>query len=436
MMARDQVQLIVRQQPTRAQVVQENNPKNRKPIDPPPIIELKYDDRNDPSNSQWLVSPRTFMMVTLVDDKDSKHETRNESPGKLLIGQTVSSLHRLKDVTNKDGGFFVFGDISARRLGSFRLRFSLFDTIKESDEVLFMGSIESDPFPVLAQRDFGSMSESTHLTRTFSDQGVKLRVRKDTRAISSIGTKRSFNASPPDTTSPGLHSTMYGGAVQDHYSAGSPAVKRQRAGSEYDSSHLYGIPGGDSHLSHYASSIPSATRAWTGGDTQRVPVAYGQQQSPMSMGMSSRMQQPMGVQAHTPPSWSNINSQSALPSPTPSVSTQQPPSYPSTTTQHQSSSIFGDPGSASSIPRNPYYNNSYQPYQTHSQYQGHHSGDIQSAYELQMPGSTISDTAGLAAVHTPGYGHGYLQSSSIYPPEPSEVSGAYPYGLDEKYQNP
>ena len=103
MMARDQVSLIVRQQPTRAQVVQENNPKNRKPIDPPPIIELKYDDRNDPSNSQWLVSPRTFMMVTLVDDKESKQETRNESPGKLLIGQTVSSLHRLKDVTNKGG---------------------------------------------------------------------------------------------------------------------------------------------------------------------------------------------------------------------------------------------------------------------------------------------------------------------------------------------
>lgn len=37
---------------------------------------------------------------------------------------------------------------------------------------------------MLPQRDFGSMSESTHLTRTFSDQGVKLRVRKDNRAIS------------------------------------------------------------------------------------------------------------------------------------------------------------------------------------------------------------------------------------------------------------
>ena len=29
-----------------------------------------------------------------------------------------------------DAGFFVFGDISARKIGIFRLRFSLFDTIK------------------------------------------------------------------------------------------------------------------------------------------------------------------------------------------------------------------------------------------------------------------------------------------------------------------
>lgn len=29
-----------------------------------------------------------------------------------------------------DGGFFVFGDISARKIGQFKLRFSLFDTAK------------------------------------------------------------------------------------------------------------------------------------------------------------------------------------------------------------------------------------------------------------------------------------------------------------------
>lgn len=78
--------------------MQENNPKNRKPIDPPPIIELKYDDRNDPQNSQWLVSPRTFMMVTLIPEREGEDQP---SAGKYLIGSTVSSLHRLKDINNK-----------------------------------------------------------------------------------------------------------------------------------------------------------------------------------------------------------------------------------------------------------------------------------------------------------------------------------------------
>lgn len=98
MMARNAMKLVVRQQPIRAQVVQESNPKNRKPIDPPPIIELKYDDPRDVANSQWLVSPRTFMMVTLISVSKDGEELM---PGKNLIGQTVSSLHRLKDINNK-----------------------------------------------------------------------------------------------------------------------------------------------------------------------------------------------------------------------------------------------------------------------------------------------------------------------------------------------
>jgi hypothetical protein len=152
MMARENVTMIIRQQPLRAQVVQENNPKNRKPIDPPPIIELKYNDRDDPSNAQWLVSPRTFMMVTLMSARDGDEQMS----GKYLIGQTVSSLHRLKDINNKgkmpkhhvgtlltcakDGGFFVFGDISARKLGSYRLRFSLFDTNKLATAYVLSGT--------------------------------------------------------------------------------------------------------------------------------------------------------------------------------------------------------------------------------------------------------------------------------------------------------
>ncbi|KAF2164622.1 hypothetical protein M409DRAFT_67754 [Zasmidium cellare ATCC 36951] len=417
-MARSGIQLIVRQQPTRAQVVQENNPKNRKPIDPPPIIELKYDDRNDPQNSQWLVSPRTFMMVILIPER----EGGDPMVGKHLIGQTVSSLHRLKDINNKDGGFFVFGDISARKLGRYKLRFSLFDTEKEKDVVTFMGSVDSESFPVLPQRDFGSMSESTHLTRTFSDQGVKLRVRKDNRAIPGIGSKRSFNASPPETTSPGLHSGMYGGAVQDHHYGGSvhsPAAKRHRSGSEYDSSHMYQhMPMGDSA---YGSSIPSATRY---SEHSRVHRGYNQQQSPMSLSMMGRVPASMGSSVQTP-GWQNMHQTSALPSPASTSSNTQQPSYPSVTSQQQSSSLFGDPGSASSIPRNYYSSSNYQ-YSGTGQYPGPQSGEVQSAYsDLHQ----IPDAANLTATQSQGYGQGYMP----YATEPSEVPGAYAYIGEQKF---
>jgi len=430
------MRLIVRQQPARAQVVQENNPKNRKPIDPPPIIELKYDDVRDTANSQWLVSPRTFMMVTLIACKDGGSEEL--VPGKHLIGQTVSSLHRLKDINNKDGGFFVFGDISARKVGTYKLRFSLFDTPKDTEEVVFMGVVDSDPFPVMPQRDFGSMSESTHLTRTFSDQGVKLRVRKDNRAGSGIGSKRGFsNASPPDTSSPTNHPSIYGGAVQDHHyisSTQSPAVKRHRSSGDYEPAHMYQhMPVGEPPPPHYTNSMPSVARSWTASDQQRVSNSYGQQShSPMSMQMMSRVQQPMGVQ--TPGGWQGMHQQSALPSPTSSVSNQQP-SYPTATapSQQQSSSVFGDPGAtaaASSVPRQ-YYSNSYYT-QAQGHYQGQPAGDVNHPYPDL---SSIPDTTALAPGHNPAYNPSYLQSGGMYPTEPSEVQGGYSaYGMaDQKF---
>ncbi|KAF2215389.1 hypothetical protein CERZMDRAFT_94801 [Cercospora zeae-maydis SCOH1-5] len=424
MMARDQIRLEVRQEPKRAQVVQENNPKNRKPIDPPPIIELKYNDRDDPNNAQWLVSPRTFMMVTLISVKD-EHE---QPPGKLLIGQTVSSLHRLKDINNKDGGFFVFGDISAKKLGQYKLRFSLFDTNKDTDEVVFLGSIDSLEFPVVAQRDFGSMSESTHLTRTFSDQGVKLRVRKDNRAISSIsGQKRAYNASPPDTTSPSVHSSMHGGgggggAVQDyHYNtAQSPAVKRHRSSSEYDSSIYQNSSIADTPNSTYAGSLPSSTRyAMANNDYQRGYGGYGGQYSPNALGMGGRS---MTMQS----GWQGIQQNSALPSPTASVSASAPQQSPYPTATSQQSTMFGDPGGVSSIPRNSFSGSSY-PYPQQAHYPNQPSSDGHPYPDLQMPGSSIADSNALSAGPGNPYNTAYLQTNGLYGSEAPESSGGYAY---------
>ena len=135
-------------------------------------------------------------------------------PSKTLAGSMVSSLHRLKDIDNKDGAFFVFGDISVKQKGKFRLRFSLFDYQKyvlahslglnmvltshrSANAALFLGSVTSKPFVVDVSKDYKGLAESTYLSRAFSDQGVRLRLRKEPRTM--MNNKRSYaQVAPPD----------------------------------------------------------------------------------------------------------------------------------------------------------------------------------------------------------------------------------------------
>lgn len=50
-------------------------------------------------------------------------------------------------------------------------------------ECAHVASITSNPFPVHSAKNFTGMAESTFLTRTFSDQGVRLRLRKEPRTL-------------------------------------------------------------------------------------------------------------------------------------------------------------------------------------------------------------------------------------------------------------
>ncbi|CAG8511622.1 14934_t:CDS:2 [Dentiscutata erythropus] len=151
-----QYRLIIRQQPKQARLCSLKE-RDRRPVDPPPIIQLKVDCYGDEAhnNEHFAIS------------------------SKFLAGTLVSSLHKLKDIDNSDGGFFVFGDISVRVEGRYRLQFSLFEIIKS--EVVHIQSILSDVFDVYSPKTFPGMSESTFLSRSFSDQGVRIRIRKEHR---------------------------------------------------------------------------------------------------------------------------------------------------------------------------------------------------------------------------------------------------------------
>ncbi|EWC44790.1 hypothetical protein DRE_06428 [Drechslerella stenobrocha 248] len=204
----DDYELYIRQGPERARVAGTKE-KDRKPVDPPPIIQLKIRDDSDPQQN-YLQSPYYFMCTNLYPASETPKDTggASSSYNQALAGTLVSSLHRLKDIDNTgsrheqpadlfviflDGGFFVFGDLSVKVEGQFRLRFSLFEI--SNNEVHYIKSITSNPFTVYPMKNFPGMSESTFLSRSFGDQGVRLRIRKEPRTLVR---KRAYRPPPPE----------------------------------------------------------------------------------------------------------------------------------------------------------------------------------------------------------------------------------------------
>jgi hypothetical protein len=109
----------------------------------------------------FLQSPYLFICATLVEEENEEVVKTNDNKC-ALVGSVVSSLHRIKDSNNHgtfscrtrshltvaDGGFFVWGDISCRVLGKYRLKFSLFDFRVRGDNrsAVYLQSICSEPF--------------------------------------------------------------------------------------------------------------------------------------------------------------------------------------------------------------------------------------------------------------------------------------------------
>lgn len=169
--------MVVRQQPRHAKVAGVKD-KDKKPVDPPPILALVI---NDPISSFHIQSPYLFVSAVL-EDTDTEKSDRKSPQGpptqNALTGSTVSSLHKLKDIDNVETAFFVFGDLAVKKEGFYRIRFDLLQIDLMSREVTHLTSVVSDVFEVQSARVFKGLSESTFLTRSLSDQGVRLRVRK------------------------------------------------------------------------------------------------------------------------------------------------------------------------------------------------------------------------------------------------------------------
>ncbi|KAI2629937.1 velvet factor-domain-containing protein [Hypoxylon sp. NC1633] len=264
--------LEVLQQPTMAKAANGKD-KDRKPVDPPPILQLHVPSDEDP-DGVYRQSPYLIAVAYLEYAHPPGPNGQSTPPANMMAGTTVSSLHRLKDPTNKEGAFFVFGDLTIKSEGEYVIRFDLLqmamDNLDDGEFWVTICSVTSEMFKVHAGRAFPGMAESTFLTRSFSDQGVRLRLRKDSRQIANKKKNLRLADQIDKQTGHRPSNASQNGSIDDrsyHDYSEEPVQKRHR--SEY-------------------SSIGSGTPTHEGGTEMRwgsygasTGPAYGSQQLPM-----------------------------------------------------------------------------------------------------------------------------------------------------------
>jgi hypothetical protein len=188
--------LQVIQQPERARACGSGakSSADRRPVDPPPIVELRVFENDQ--EITFAYNANFFLHASLEN-------ARTIAPGRapsatpsfpVLTGTPVAGMAYLDRPA--PAGYFIFPDLSVRHEGKYRLSFALFENLSEvkdldpeDPDVIFDGNhfvthraeVKSAPFTVFSAKKFPGLSESTALSRMVAEQGCRVRIRRDVR---------------------------------------------------------------------------------------------------------------------------------------------------------------------------------------------------------------------------------------------------------------
>ncbi|KAL0095325.1 velvet factor-domain-containing protein [Phycomyces blakesleeanus] len=153
-------ELIVCQQPLHARMCGFGE-KDRRPIDPPPIVQLvvQQGGSRGPVDVQTLQAPFFVLHVTLWSDDRKEERNIISNPPKctrVLMGSLVSSPSLLKNTEGEQGLYFAFPDLSIRTEGRYTLRFSLMKLVSSDFQTnaksKIIAQVFSDPFTVYSAK--------------------------------------------------------------------------------------------------------------------------------------------------------------------------------------------------------------------------------------------------------------------------------------------
>lgn len=185
--------LSVRQQPVAARACGFGE-RDRRVVDPPPILELTLKDRaSGDTDVEETPCVYTTLHCTLINAETRQDESqiephRPDLPAtQRLMGTSVSSPFPGKDEHGKQGTFFVFPDLSCRSPGKYRFRFRLLivDPMNlgtGSNTSRIQSYIDSAPFEVYTAKEFPGMRASSPLLKALRKQGLNVAVKKGREA--------------------------------------------------------------------------------------------------------------------------------------------------------------------------------------------------------------------------------------------------------------
>ncbi|KAL9087613.1 MAG: hypothetical protein Q9165_006537 [Trypethelium subeluteriae] len=177
--------LQIRQQPVAARACGYGE-RDRRVIDPPPILELRVTDsssgRLDWEEMKYNLNVLHCTLWNEAGDAETPVVPDQRRPTRQLMGQVVSSPSVAKDENGTEGCFFCFPDLSCRQPGKYRLRFVLMRidplNLPVGGTNPLLAHIMSDVFTVYAAKDFPGMRPSSALTKALKAQGCNIQVKK------------------------------------------------------------------------------------------------------------------------------------------------------------------------------------------------------------------------------------------------------------------
>jgi hypothetical protein len=193
------------QQPERARACGSGakSSADRRPVDPPPIVELRvYEGEGTQAQNDitFSYSANFFLFATLENARNMAQGRNSAGPSSfpVLTGTPVAGMAYLDRPTQ--AGYFIFPDLSVRHEGKYRLSFALFEELKDQKDmdaqaptspdvvntplgahVSHRLEVKSAPFTVFSAKKFPGLTESTALSRMVAEQGCRVRIRRDVR---------------------------------------------------------------------------------------------------------------------------------------------------------------------------------------------------------------------------------------------------------------